>query len=138
MKVMESPAVTLTHLRNALLSLHKVLLESERSIYERDVAKIETPGQFLGLLMEDPWFAYLRELSGLVVQIDECIDDKKRQPDTFDEEKFLQRARALLVPSEDGRGFEKRYFEALQRDPDVVMAHAAATRAINGLKPSEK
>ncbi len=132
---MDSHAATLTHLRNALLRLHKVLLESERAIYERDVAKIETPGQFLGLLMEDPWFAYLRELSGLVVEIDERIDNKKLPPPQAAEAaSFLQRARAMLVPSEFGQGFEKRYFEALQRDPDVVMAHAAATRAINELK----
>lgn len=130
---METPAVTLTHLRNALLRLHKVLLESERSIYERDVAKIESPGQFLGLLMEDPWFAYLRELSGLVVQIDERIDDKKRPPETADAVTYVARAKAMLTPAEEGAGFGKRYFEALQRDPDVVMAHAAASRVINGL-----
>jgi hypothetical protein len=133
---MESPAVTLTHLRNALLRLHKVLLESERSLYERDVAKIESPGQFLGLLMEDPWFAYLRELSGLVVQIDERIDDKKLPPETSDAVIYLRKARALLTPSESGQGFEKRYFEALQRDPDVVLAHADASRIINELKPA--
>jgi hypothetical protein len=131
---MDSPAATLTHLRNELLRLHKVLLESERSIYERDIARIESPGQFLGLLMEDPWFAYLRELSGLVVQIDERIDDKKRPPEVADAVGYVARAKALLLPSETGTGFEKRYFEALQRDPDVVMAHAAATRVINGLK----
>ncbi|MDZ4800244.1 MAG: hypothetical protein SGI92_18965 [Bryobacteraceae bacterium] len=133
---MESPAAILSQLSHVLLRLHKVLLESERSIYERDVAKIESPGQFLGLLMEDPWFAYLRELSGLVVQIDQKIDDKKNPVRPEDVELFLQRARALLVPSEFGQGFEKRYFEALQRDPDVVMSHAAATRAINSLPAS--
>ena len=37
-------------------------------------------------------------------------------------------------PQNSARGFEKRYFEALQRDPNVIMAHAAATRAIAGLR----
>lgn len=131
---MESPAVTLTQLSSALLRLHKVLLDSERSLYERDVAKIDSPGQLLNLLMQDPWFAWLRELSGLVAMIDERIDDKKRPVTAADAENYLRRARALLVPSEFGKGFEKRYFEALQRDPDVVMAHAAATRVISGLQ----
>lgn len=131
---MPPPADTLTELRNALLKLHKELLESERSIYERDVEKIVTPAQFLDLLMSDPWFAYLRELSGLVAQIDERIDDKKVPVTSIDADMFLARAKALLVPSEFGQGFEKRYFEALQRDPNVIMAHAVATRAIAGLR----
>jgi hypothetical protein len=130
---MESPAVTLTQLRDALLRLHSVLLQSERSVYERDVEKIKSPNHFLGLLMQDPWFAYLRELSGLVVRIDERIDDKKHPPGAADADDLLKQARALLVPSEFGHGFEKRYFEALQRDPDVIMAHSAATRIISRL-----
>jgi len=130
----QPPAETLFHLRNTLLGLHKELLDSERAIYERDVAKIDSPGQFLTLLLGDPWFAYLRELSGLVAQIDEKLDDKEEPVTTAEVEAYLKRARALLVPSEFGQGFEKRYFEALQRDPNVIMAHAAATRAIAGLQ----
>jgi hypothetical protein len=114
----------LTDLRNGLLRLHKILLESEQSTYERDVAKITSRGQLLGLVMDDPWFAYLRELSRLVCAIDERLDAE--EPATTGEAvRFIQQARALLTPAESGRGFEKRYFEALQRDPDVVLAHAA-------------
>jgi hypothetical protein len=36
----------------------------------------------------------------------------------------------LLKPSEDGAGFGKRYYEALQRDPDVVLAHAAVKKLL--------
>jgi hypothetical protein len=32
------------------------------------------------------------------------------------------------VASESGEGFSRHYFDALQRDPDVVMAHAKAAR----------
>jgi len=128
------PADILTQLRHTLLRLHKELLDSERSIYERDVAKIDSPGQFLNLLLGDPWFAYLRELSGLIAEIDQKLDDRKEPVNTSDVDTFLKRSKALLVPSEFGQGFEKRYFEALQRDPNVIMAHAAATRAIAGLR----
>ena len=31
---------------------------------------------------------------------------------------------ALLVASEEGHGFPRSYFEALQRDPDVIFAHS--------------
>src|SRR5688572_24351330 len=101
----------LTDLRNGLLRLHKTLLESERAIYEHDVAKITSPGHLLGLVMEDPWFAYLRELSGLVVAIDERMDAKEPATST-EAARFIQQARALLTPAEQGRGFERRYFEA--------------------------
>ena len=128
-----APAEVLTDLRNALLKLHKILLDSERAIYERDVARIHTPGQMLGLLMEDPWFAWLRDLSRFVVAIDERLDEE--EPATEAEAaRFLAQARALLTPAEDGHGFEKRYFEAIQRDPNVVLAHAATTRLIAGLR----
>lgn len=131
---MQPPAEILSQLRNALLRLHKELLDSERAIYERDVARIDSPGHLLTLLLSDPWFAYLRELSGLVAQIDERLDDKELPANESDVDAYLDRARALLVPAEFGRGFEKRYFEALQRDPNVIMAHAAATREIAGLR----
>src|SRR3954453_3247061 len=102
---MDQPADTLTHLRNTLLRLHKELLDSERAIYERDVAKIDTPGQFLNLLLGDPWFAYLRELSGFIAEIDQKFDDKKKPVNAPDAEAFLKREKALLVPSEFGHGF---------------------------------
>jgi hypothetical protein len=129
-----TPERILTDLRNTLLELHKILLDSERAVYERDVAKIHTPGEMLGLLMEDPWFAYLRDLSRLVVAIDERIDDKKHPLVQADAAAFVAQARALLTPAEHGRGFERRYFEAMQRDPAVVLGHAATSRVINGLR----
>ena len=123
----------LTELRNGLLRLHKTLLDSEQAIYEHDVAKIKSRGQLLGLVMEDPWFAYLRELSRLVVEIDERQDAE--EPATPEETaRFIQQARTLLTPAEEGRGFEKRYFEALQRDPDVVLAHGAMVRLLSTLR----
>jgi hypothetical protein len=36
---------------------------------------------------------------------------------------LLTEVRALIRPSELGDGFERSYYEALQRAPEVVMAH---------------
>ena len=128
-----APESALNQLRNALLTLHKALLDSERASYEHDVQKIESTGQFFGLVMDDPWFAWLRELSRFVVQIDERLDAE--EPVAAEEAaRLLDRARSLLTPSEHGFGFEKHYYEAMQRDPGVVLAHAAATRVISGLR----
>ena len=113
----------LTDLRNGLLQLHKTLMESERSIYERDIERVTSSNHMLSLLLHDPWFAWLRELSELVVVIDETLD--ARDPATDDDAaRLIDLSRRLLLPEETGTGFAKGYFEALQRDPDVVLAHA--------------
>ena len=36
----------------------------------------------------------------------------------------MQLARKMFMPSESGDRFQKRYFDAIQRDPSVVMEHA--------------
>jgi hypothetical protein len=122
----------LTDLRNGLLSLHKTLLDSERAAYERDIARIESTGEFLRLVLDDPWFAWLRELSQLVVMIDEALDAKV-PPTDIDAERFVAQSREMLVPSETGTGFKKSYFEAMQRDPDVVLAHGKARKLLSTL-----
>lgn len=99
------------------------MLDSERALYERDIARIPSAGRYLELVLKDPWFAWLRELSGLIVLIDEAIAaDQPPGPEEAD--RFLNLGRALLVPAENGSGFAKEYFKLLQRDPNVVMAHS--------------
>ena len=43
----------------------------------------------------------------------------------------------LLVPTEGGEGFSQHYDEALQRDPDVVFAHAAVAK-LSGHQPAAR
>ncbi len=129
---MDAVRQDLTTLRNGLLHLHKTLLDSERSVYERDIARVPSPSAFLDLVLHDPWFAWLHELSEFIVLIDETLDAEVG-PNGADVTRLLRQARALLIPSETGRGFEKRYFEALQRDPDVVMAHSDMRKLLASL-----
>jgi hypothetical protein len=112
----------LKNLRNGLLPLHKYLLDSERASYERDVAPITTSGQFLDLVLNDPWFAWLRELSQLIVVIDETLD-LDEPATTEDAARLIAQARTLASPAEQGAGFARRYYDAMQRDPGVVLAH---------------
>ena len=122
----------LTNLRNGLLRLHKSLLDSERAVYERDVARITTTGQYLGLVLHDPWFAWLHELSQFIVVIDELLDaDEPATP--ADADQLTAQARSLVAPSEEADGFARKYFEAMQRDPNVVLAHRDMIRAFGEL-----
>ncbi|MGA2214208.1 MAG: hypothetical protein ABSH31_13110 [Bryobacteraceae bacterium] len=122
----------LTELRNGLLGLHKTLLDSERAVYERDIARITSSGELLNLVINDPWFAWLHALSEFVVLIDERLDAEE-PPQGIETERLIAQAWELLAPDETGRGFAKRYFEALQRDPDVVLAHARMRKVLANL-----
>ena len=119
----------LTELRDALLRLHKALMESERVSYEQTFGKIQSPYQFLKLLTEDPWFAWFRPVSQLIAAMDETLEAKGPLTVAIVDE-LISRAKTMLVPTENGEGFSQHYDEALQRDPDVVFAHAAAAKLI--------
>ncbi len=121
-------------LRDGLLKLHMTLLTSQKAAYERDVERITSPGHYLNLALNDPWFAWLRELSQLIVTVDESLDLDLKEPGTLpDGDVFITRARELLTPSETGDVFARRYYEAMQRDPGVVLAHGEMMKVFAGL-----
>jgi hypothetical protein len=122
----------LTVLRNGLLEHHRRLLDSERAAYDRDVARITNPGQYFNLVLSDPWFAWLRELSQFIVLIDEALASKEPSAGP-DGDRLIAEARQLLSPSENGSGFRHSYFEAMQRDPAVVLAHRDMMQVFAGL-----
>jgi hypothetical protein len=125
----------LQKVRNALLRLHKVLVESERVTYEKTIGAIQSPNQFLQLLIDDPWFAWLQPLSQLIVAMDEAHDAKEPATDAA-AQALIHQAKLLLVASEEGEGFSRHYFDALQRDPDVVLTHADVAKLLNAKKPT--
>ena len=128
----DSPRDLLTGLRNGLLKLHKALLDSERARYDHDIERVKSSGQLLNLVLHDPFFAWLHELSELIVMIDEMLDAD--EPATApDAARMLAQARTLLTPLEGGQGFRGQYFDALQRDADVVIAHGTAIKLLGSL-----
>ena len=113
----------LTALRNGLLQWHKSLLDIERAAYERDVARITTTGQYLQLVIDDPWFAWLREISQFIVIVDETLAQKETPATAADAARLIAKARELLLPAESGSEFAQHYDRAMQRDPAAVLAH---------------
>jgi hypothetical protein len=124
-------ATRLTALREGLLAVHKALLAVARAEYEREHGDVGGPGALLQLLIHDEAFAWLHPVSELAARADELLEEA----DLPDAEMagIARAAGELLTPDEDGTGFAKRYFEALQASPDVVLAHAEARRAIAAL-----
>ncbi len=122
----------LRELRRSLLRLHKALLDSERVDFEQSYGPIRSNGEFLQLVIGHEWFNWLHPFSEFIVQIDELLSAK--EPITFNEANdLLKQARALLQPSEAGTPSKVRYFQAIQRDPDIALIHAE----ISKLLPSE-
>jgi len=122
----------LKELRHGLLRLHKLLLDLERRDYERARGRISNSYEFLQLVLKDPWFDWLHRLSELIVQIDESLDTRDTETPMSDEDAqaLLERAKALLAPSESGTQFQKNYFLALQQSPDVVLLHSEVMRLL--------
>jgi hypothetical protein len=113
---------TLTDVRHGLLGLHKALIVAEQLTFERIYGRVDSTGQLLQLVMNDPWFTWLHPLSNVVVRIDEMLDEECNLT-LEDVAQILTEVRGMIRPSELGDGFERSYYEALQRAPDVVMAH---------------
>ena len=113
---------TLVDVRHGLLGLHKALIVAEQLTFERVYGRIDSTGQLLQLVMNDPWFTWLHPLSNLVVRIDELLDEEC-DLSVEDVAQLLTEVRGMIRPSELGDGFERSYYEALQRAPEVVMDH---------------
>jgi hypothetical protein len=126
----------LLELHGALLKLHKALLDSERLVYEKNVGPIQSPNHFFQLLTNDPWFAWLRPISQLIVAIDETLDAKEPLTNA-DVDAVMSQSVFLLVPAKSGGEFGERYVAALQRDPRVVLTHAQVAKRIGSRQPQD-
>ena len=126
-------AARLRATRLYLLEWHKALVDAERERYERMHGRVENAHQMLHLVIQDPWFAWLHSLSELVVRIDETIETDSPATDA-DAAALINEVEKLLTASENGEGFHRRYYDALQRQPAVVMAHADVRRVIKSMR----
>src|SRR5688572_17377752 len=129
----ESMRTRLRDLRTRLLNLHKVLLDDARAAYEMDRGRIASNANLLQLVINDPWFAWLHPLSELVVRIDETIEADAPATES-DGAALVEQVERLLAPAEKGETFARRYFEALQRQPSVVLAHADVRRVLKNMR----
>lgn len=121
-------AARLRAVRMALLALHKTLIDVEQRRYEQSRGPVASPHALLTLLMQDPFFAWLQPLSQLIVELDEWIfGDEPLEPDQAS--MLVEQARALLAGEVGGDHFREEYQRALQRSPEVVVAHGRVQEA---------
>lgn len=122
----------LRDLRNKLLHLHRMLLDTERITYEQVRGRV-TNAQLLQLVIDHEQFAWLHRLSELVVQIDEML--QADEPVSLEDvESLIAYTSTLLTPSETGDAFARKYYNALQSEPGAVMAHAEVSEVLASIK----
>jgi hypothetical protein len=79
----------------SLEKLRTPLLDVHRSLLEGERGE-RTPSEFLQALIKDPELDWIKPLTTLVASLDELLGDAE---------------------------FQRRYREALQRNPDLALAH---------------
>ncbi len=127
---LESRVQQLRTARNRLLQLHQALLEFERGLYEKSHGPIRSRGEYFQLVISHDWFSWLRPISQYIVQVDESLEAK--QPITHDQaSRLLAEAYQMLRPLEEGTTLQKRYFEAIQCNPDIAFMHAELAQILN-------
>jgi hypothetical protein len=123
----------LVALRNALLRIHKTLLEMERQQYEREHGTVSV-GELFRLVVDHAQFAWLHSISEFVVRIDEALASKEPLDPDFTGSSIAI-ARKMFTPAESGDAFQKKYFAAIHANPNVVMDHAELARLFNNEPP---
>ncbi len=123
------PKASLHTIASRLRALHKLLLEYEKRIYESTYGRVENPYQLLHLAMEDPQFAWLRAMSGEMVNLDEVRLNRDGVTET-DLRLVGTRLRALLITDRVQTSFQQHYAEAREAEPDVVLAHRELMTAL--------
>lgn len=124
----------LVALRNALLKLHKSLLEMERRDYQREHGFVSV-GELFRLVIDHEQFAWLHNISEFVARIDEVLAGEEPIDEEYTKSSIAL-ARKMFFPTESGDAFQKNYYDAIQRDPAVVMDHAELARLFSS-EPAE-
>ena len=112
----------LRDLSRALLPLHRRLIDLTKDDYTFAVGPAGTPAQLLELVRSDPFFAWLRPLTALIVDIDEMA---RTDFEPADVTRIAGRVEELFA--------EEKYLALLQRDADVAIGHAALRKALTAL-----
>jgi len=112
----------LRELSRALLPLHRRLIDVTKDDYLFAFGPVGNSTQLIELVRSDPFFAWLRPFTALIVGIDEMARTDFEPADAM---RIAARVEQLVA--------EKHYLALLQRDADVAIGHAALRKALTAL-----
>lgn len=112
----------LKSLSQAMLRLHKTLLDQAKAEYEARNGTIASVNVYFQLVIDDPHFAWLRKISSLVALIDEARS--VRRPATETEAQGLFNETRILFDFQDiDAEFNEKFQLSLQSNPAAVIGH---------------
>ena len=121
----------LREVSRALLPLHRQLIEYAKAEYAFAVGPVARPADLIHLLTDDPFFAWLKPVTALIVDIDEMARTD------FEPEAALaigDRVQELFTRGDPASLFTQHYVAALQGDAEVAIAHADLRKAFAPLR----
>ena len=126
-----SAADDLRALRLPLLALHKAVLGAERRTLERIHGEL-SGAQFLQIVSDPVRYGWLQPFSALILAIDDTLDvkDDDDENEIATPEELLERTRDLLLPPKADTPFGRRYVSLLQKEPELVLAHAGVAKLL--------
>jgi hypothetical protein len=117
-------------MRRELLDLHRALVDAERREYERARGRM-TDRAFLEALIGAPELAWLNPLTSLIVRLEEALEETATEnAGQAAVQDCIAEIRKLLRPNAEGQGFQRKYAEAMQSSPEVVVAHGKAVGSL--------
>ncbi|HXG57763.1 MAG TPA: hypothetical protein VNL91_01935 [Thermoanaerobaculia bacterium] len=116
----------LREISQVLIPLHRTLIHAAKADYAFGYENVSGPGHLLRLLDEHPFFAWLKPLTALIVDIDEMarVDFEEAE---FD--RIAERIELLFGTTPDP-AFAEPYVRILQQNVDVAMHHGALRQTI--------
>ena len=117
-------------LRLPLLALHKAVLGTERRTLEAVHGELGG-AQFLQIVSDPLRYGWLQPFSALILAIDDTLDVHDDQQDEIaSPDELFERARELLLPPKAATPFGRRYLSLMQREPELVIAHAEVAKLL--------
>jgi hypothetical protein len=112
-----------------LLPMHRALIDGAKEDYAFAVAPVK-PAELLRLLTDDPFFAWLKPVTSLIVDIDEMA---RTDFEPADVAAIAGRVDSLFGPKAEAT-FSEQYVPMLQRNVDIAIGHAALRKAVTRLR----
>ncbi len=127
-----------TESRTQLKTLSSALRKVHKALVDLETQRFGDPGnafEHLQLLTSHPQFAWLRQISEVLVEIDERLDDKEQPVDNASVES-IAKTLASLLGAENSSEFRQKYLDALQESTEVAMAHGELRNRLSQLAPA--
>jgi hypothetical protein len=112
-----------------LLPLHRALIDVAKEDYVFAVGPVK-PAQLLQLLTDDPFFAWLKPVTSLIVDIDEMARTDFEAADVATIADRLD----LLFGARAEKAFSAQYIPMLQRSVDIAIGHVELRKAAARLR----